>query len=377
MPQQEDAAGYAYAVEMDARRLLRKLADPDADVTYAAEALGNTAERILVGGDVRRFAPDSGEPATERDELDVLGMTVAELNVAAAVLAASRATAFGAGPAERADFERVVAGLGACRRDLERDRDKAVAKAFAPVIEHSPDPATAARRLREEADRTLDALAVRAAAVVRQALGTAAGCSPGQFGEALRDLRDLGALGAKLRRVEEKLRGLAELALRLVARALSRLSRVLPAGCLDEARARIRRLMDSFGAGNPGGVTAEVLDIPAARQEIAARFAGADPGRWDTKLLDSGTADLTALAGRFESTMAAMDAVLKGAVVAGDVLGWIPVAMEVRPTVLASVALAVIALVVMIGRDCVDSGSVLRLVRGVRHVVAVACGEGT
>ena len=377
MPQQEDAAGYVHAVEMDARGLLRKLADPDADVTYAAEALGNTAGRILVGGDVRRFAPDSGEPATEQDELDVLGMTVAELNVAAAVLAASRATAFGAGPAERADFERAVAGLAACGRDLERDRDKAVAKAFAPVFEHSPDPGTAARRLREEADRTLGALAVRAAGVVRQALGTAVGCSPGQLGEALRDLRDLGALGAKFRRVEEKLRGLAELALRLVAHALTRLSRILPAGCLDEARARVRRLMDSFDAGKPGGVTAEVLDIPAARQEIAARFAGAAPVGWDTKLLDGGTAGLKALADRFEGTMAATDTALKGVVVVGDVLGRIPVAMEVRPTVLASVALAVIAFVVMIGRDYVDSGSVLGRGRGVRHVVAVACGEGT
>jgi hypothetical protein len=377
MPQQKDATGYAYAVEMDACWLLRKLADPDADVGYAAAALENTAGQVLVGGDVRRFAPDSGQQAAVQDELDVLGATAAELNVAAVLAAASRAMAFGASPAERTDFERVVASLGACRRDLESARYKTMVTAFAPAIEPSPDPATAAGRLREEADRTLETLAVRTAGIVRQALGTAAGCSPGQLGEGLRDLRDLGALGAKLRRVEEKLRGLAELALRLVAHALTRLSRVIPSGRLDEAQARVMRLMDSLGAGNPGGVTAEVLGIPAARQEIAARFADVDPGRWDTRFLDSGTAGLTALTDRFESTMAAMDAVLKGTVVAGDVLGWLPVAMEVRPAVLASVAVVIIAFAVTIGRDCVDSGSVLRFVRGVRQVVAVACGEGT
>lgn len=377
MPQHEDAAAYAYAVESDVRWLLRKLADPDADAAYAVEALGSTAARVL-GGAVRRFAPDLAEPVTEQDELDILGMTVAELNVAATVLAASRATTFGAGPAERADLERAAASLSACRLDLERDRAMATtATAFAPRAEHSPDPPTAARRLRDEADQTLDSLAVRVSGAVRQAARTVAGCPSGQLGQALANLRDLDTLAEKVRPVEKKLRGLAELALRLVTQALTRLSRVLPAGCLDDACARVGRLTASFGTSVPGSMTAEVLGIPGVRQEIAARFASAEPERWDTKLLDGGTADLTALAHRFESVMAAASAVLAGTVVAGDALGWIPLAMEVRPAIVASVALAVLAFVVVTGRDFAGSGSVFTRVRSVRHVVAVACGEGT
>jgi len=371
---QENAADYAHSVEMAAGWLLQKLADRDADVTYAVETLESAAQEILSTSRVQQFAPAATEELPGPDELDVLDITVAQLSVAGTLLAASRATATGASPADRAALERAVAQLGSSRRDLEEDRDKPSAKAFAPLIQHSPTPAVAAGKLRGEAERTLNALGVRAAVVVRQAFSSAVGCTPGQIGDSI---QDLGTLSSEIR-IKERLQRLASLALRILAHAIARLSCFFPARLLDEARDRVGQLADSVRAGNRGAVTAAVLDIPAARREIAARLTG--PGAaatpWNTRLLDQGTADLTALSNRFESVMAKTERVLTALVAAGRLLSLIPVVAEVRSAVLASAALAVIAAVVMIGRDYVDSGSVLGLVTGVRHVVATACREG-
>jgi hypothetical protein len=278
-----------------------------------------------------------------------------------------------------------VAGIGATRRVLQAGQDDLGVKAFAPVMPRSSTPVAATRALRSEAERALGAMAARAASVVHSALSTAAGCTPGQIGDAIAGLGTLGAgFQVQERRLEDRLRRLAALALRLVEHVLERLSRFLPACHLGEVRRRVRDLADSAGRGDPA-VTALALDIPNARHEIDSRLARLDAMALalnamppvDVALLDQGTADLVALARRFDALMAKTEGVLTAVVAVGQLLASMPLVMEVRPVVLASAALAVTAAVVMTGRDYVDSGSVLGLVRGVRHVVATACGEGT
>ncbi len=295
-------------------------------------------------------------------------MVVAQLNVAGTLLAANRATAYGAGLADRAALEQAVEDLAVVTRDLELDRDRTASAAFAPPIHHSPNAAAAAESLRKEAESTLDTLAVRAAAVVNQAFSSAVGCVPGQFKDAL---KDLGALGAMVR-IDQALGRLVSLALRLIERALDRLSCFFPIRLLGTARDRVGLLADAIGTGDLGVITAAVLDVPAARQEIGTRLAGS---ALETESLDQGTAVLAGLSERFERVMTMTERVLVAIASAGRLLSLVPAVAPVIPIFLPSASLAAVAAVVMIGCDYVDSGSVLGLVDGVRHVVADACGE--
>jgi hypothetical protein len=378
VPDTETAAGYAHSVEAAAKWLLQKLADPHADITYAVENLETSAQRglhTMASGDVDRFAPGAvrtppsgplGGP-TGWSDLDALGMVAAELNVAGTLLAASHATETDARPTDRVAFEQAIARLGATTRALEHDRDQPPAVAFAPVIRRSPDASAAAGKLRHQAESTLDAMAVRTAAVVQRAFSPVAGYAPDGIRNALKDL------GEKLR-IGQTLGRLASLALRLVEHALDRLSRFFPLRLLDVAREKVGQLSDCVGTGDLKAITAAVLDVTAAKQEIHTRLAASG---LDRNRLDRGAADLTGLSRRFEHVMTMVDGVLVALVSAGHLLPLVGAPVPILPIFLSSAFLVAVAAVIMIGRDYVDSGSGLGFVSGVRHVVAGACGEAS
>jgi hypothetical protein len=84
-------------------------------------------------------------------------------------------------------------------------------------------------------------------------------------------------------------------------------------------------------------------------------------------------ADLAVLSERFEHVMTKAELVLAAPASAGHVLKVIPPVAAGLPVFLPAASLVTMAAVVVIACDYVDSGSLLGLVDGVRHVVAAAC----
>lgn len=300
----------------------------------------------------RSGAETAGAVASPEEELR---LAAADAELARVLLAASEAVGETGSPAPAASLRSEVQAASDRLESLSRT-ESAARLGFSAQRHQAPssDLTTAATTFKAEAEATLEKIVDETDAIVTKALKKL-GDQQEQLVAAfthVSGLFDAVSSGANLLK-----RGLDKLlsALRRFYEFATRLP-------LDELTGYFDKLRERFGATRPP--VEYILDTPGARRELSA-LQIASPVTIET--IDSASAEMRALAERFAALAGHAQAVaavvgFAATLVAAKFTG------PAAPLAIPATYAVIIAGLIVIGRDYMDSGNTFRTVRGVREI---------
>lgn len=365
---------------LHAGRRLRNVLDADpATVEYAVTRLERAAQHQETGGTgYRAFmfseldsTPEAEKATRERLTQDALASVLADLKVANVLMAAGQAVGETGERAEPRLLDEALLRLETTTRTMERSLATPLAVGtqpgrfgFAPEMTGeeaipSADLPSAIETFKSRSDETLEMVVKEAQGVATSVISALSEIDEAKVVTALSKLglqiQELPKVGRLFRQGVEKLE-----------QAIDALIHVLGSEALDQIKARIEQVWERVKQGEH---VAQVLEwafrVKATQTDISHILQSEN---LTLQRLDDASHALTPLTVKFRDTMAMANDLLTTVTFAGTVLILTPLAGPNLALLTAFIYLMVLAAVVLVGMDYVDSGRLLQRVRGVREI---------
>lgn len=358
------AAESADGVLLAGRKLYDGLADPER-ADFAAAQL---ADRLEAGVDhvaLSRQGFDSDGVVAEAESLDeALVLIAGELDMANVALAADGVIA---GRQQPDDLDAALNNLSGTNAELRAALSPPVAQGFDAEQTRSADLPTAIAAIRAAAESTVDQIAARGGELAKTVLASLPELAP-KIKDAWDEVKkrlNLDVLGDQVGRF-------AKIALRLLASALDRLARLIPAKFVAATRDSVQNLATRLDAHEPAvAAFGWAVGVEGLKKTTAERL-GRDG--LEVSKLDRGTDLLGALATRHERYMGIASGVTAALGLFHRFSGLLlPIAAQVA-VVTVSAHLLVLIAVVTISADFLDTGTNIGVVRGARLIIQEATG---
>jgi hypothetical protein len=355
----------SHSVLAAARHLQRGLGG-DSRQRESAVARLEEAARLGLNGDGPGFRQGFADETADLTTEDVLADALLQLSTAGTLLAAEQAM-----EGDRAALDTAVGALARVDTLLTEQAAGPAAFGFAGPEQHSEDLASAIVTLREQANGTVSEILQEAANVT------------GTVFEALKNKGPiLAAIGTALDRLGEwvplnEVGGrLLKLGLQVLEKAFGLLGRILPGGAaLEEIKAGVRRLVERLDDGITPSELLLGLVLRAGDVRTGVAVTLARPSLVTTRL-DEATDALRHLSARFADVMGGVAATTVAvASLSGLLLGQLGAVAQL-PVLAVTGFVLVLAVVLVLAGDHLDSFPLPGRVRGVREILEGATGGG-